>query len=215
MDILQLLKREPPTTDVEICCRFEDVATEGHAHYAKKNFLEAKEHYQALLSLAGQLTRPSPLMKSTSHFFLSMACGGLAEEELAKGNMESCDKFSREADANHALAVRSLDYNGDVCPLKMLDKQLLMDYESFSRKQRIDTLLLQGKYRQKQGNAAVSKNTSSTDQESDKGKEVASPVVAPGNTDNDNDEHLPSTKPKNKKKKKKKKPETSGNENPT
>jgi hypothetical protein len=29
--MLRLLKAEPPTTDVEICCRFEDIATEGHA----------------------------------------------------------------------------------------------------------------------------------------------------------------------------------------
>lgn len=29
--MLKLLRTEPPTTDVEICCRFEDIATEGHA----------------------------------------------------------------------------------------------------------------------------------------------------------------------------------------
>lgn len=29
--MLRLLRTEPPTTDVEICCRFEDIATEGHA----------------------------------------------------------------------------------------------------------------------------------------------------------------------------------------
>ena len=49
------LKLEPPTNDVEICCRFEDIATEGHAFYARQQYAEAKEHYNALLFLAGQL----------------------------------------------------------------------------------------------------------------------------------------------------------------
>jgi hypothetical protein len=39
--------------------------------YAKKNYAEAKECYLALLLLSAQLKRQSPLMKSTSHFFLS------------------------------------------------------------------------------------------------------------------------------------------------
>lgn len=51
------LKTEPPTNDVEICCRFEDIATEGHQFYAKKKFAEAKDCYNALLFLVGQLKR--------------------------------------------------------------------------------------------------------------------------------------------------------------
>ena len=53
--MVQQLRSEPPTNDVEICCRFEDIATEGHAFYARQQYAEAKEHYNALLFLAGQL----------------------------------------------------------------------------------------------------------------------------------------------------------------
>ena len=35
-------------------------------------------------------------MRSTAHFFLSMACGGLAEQQLDKGDGEACDSLSRE-----------------------------------------------------------------------------------------------------------------------
>lgn len=35
-------------------------------------------------------------MKGTAHFFLSMACGGLAEQQLDEGNTEACEQLSRE-----------------------------------------------------------------------------------------------------------------------
>ena len=57
LPLITQLKTEPPTNDVEICCRFEDIATEGHAYYAKQQFAEAKECYSSLLFLTGLLKR--------------------------------------------------------------------------------------------------------------------------------------------------------------
>ena len=171
--------------------------------YAKKLYGEAKDCYLALLTLSAQLKRQSPLMKSTSHFFLSLvssplppsshpphpirsasptlvpcqhssttsprvephrrsarlkrtlsarrlscsaqACSGLAEEELNKDNQEACERLGREAEVHSNLATRVIDYQDEPCPLHMLDQQLLGDYETFSRKPRLDSLILQGR----------------------------------------------------------------------
>eukprot|EP00035_Acanthoeca_spectabilis_P004509 m.104490 g.104490 ORF g.104490 m.104490 type:complete len:409 (+) comp12610_c0_seq1:50-1276(+) len=141
LPLLEQLRLEPPTNDVEICCRFEDIAVEGHAHFAKKEYADAKDCYAALAQLAGQLTRESPLMKSTSHFFLSMACNSLAEEALSREKQRDAEKLMREAEAHSAKAHSALDYNGDACNLGSLDVQLREDYQTFSRKPRIETIL--------------------------------------------------------------------------
>ena len=66
--MLELLRREPPTTDVEICCRFEDVATEGHAHvsFAVFHGVEvwlAASPFPVPLDVASATSRPTCFLR--------------------------------------------------------------------------------------------------------------------------------------------------------
>jgi hypothetical protein len=63
--------------------------------------------------------------------------------------------LARQAEVHSNLATRVIDYQDEPCPLHMLDQQLLSDYETFSRKPRLDSLILQGRYRQKADGEAV------------------------------------------------------------
>jgi hypothetical protein len=55
----------------------------------------------ALVQLTSQLQHESRLMKSTSHYFVSMACNALAEEALSRSKQRDAEKLMREVSTMH------------------------------------------------------------------------------------------------------------------
>lgn len=64
------------------------------------------------------------MMMPTNTAGTTVACSGLAEEELNKDNQENCERLSREAEVHSNLATRVIDYGDEACPLHMLDAQV-------------------------------------------------------------------------------------------
>ena len=69
----------------------------------------------------------------------TVACSGLAEEELNKDNQENCERLSREAEVHSNLATRVIDYGDEACPLHMLDAQVRDDSDHDSDPHLCDT----------------------------------------------------------------------------
>lgn len=54
---------EPALSDAEVCCRFEDVANEGHQLMQAEDYAGARKVYQSLQTLLQSLSAPSAIMQ--------------------------------------------------------------------------------------------------------------------------------------------------------
>lgn len=61
--LVEGVAREPPLSDVEISCRYEDIANEGHLLMKSHDFAGARLVYQSMLLLLQSLQEPSAIMQ--------------------------------------------------------------------------------------------------------------------------------------------------------